>query len=58
MNFSRVEREHGDVTALEEDYGTLTDETAIELEQVVSERREDRSRTHRVRVRPIVTALE
>ncbi|MFC6768540.1 hypothetical protein [Natrinema soli] len=46
------------MTALEEDYGTLTDETAIELEQVVSERREDRSRTHRVRVRPIVTALE
>ncbi|MGQ3412096.1 hypothetical protein ACT4ML_07515 [Natrinema sp. LN54] len=58
MSVFLFQPKHGDVTGLEEYYGTLTDETATELERIISERREDRSRSHRVRVRRIVTALE
>ncbi|OAQ52874.1 hypothetical protein HTG_11140 [Natrinema mahii] len=46
------------MTALERYQGSLSEETAVELEESIAQRRERRSKAHRDRVRRITDALE
>jgi len=52
-----VRRLTGDAT-LSDYYGVLDDETADDLEQIVNERRDERSQTHRKRVSDVAESLE
>lgn len=44
--------------SLEEYYGALSEDTADELEEIVSRRREERANEHRKRVERIADAFE
>ncbi|OLZ41626.1 hypothetical protein A6E15_11810 [Natrinema saccharevitans] len=57
-SFSDVVRRLTDGVSLEEYYGALSDDTADELEEIVSRRREERTNEHRKRVERIADAFE
>ncbi|WP_408958910.1 antitoxin VapB family protein [Natrinema sp. 74] len=57
-SFSDVVRRLTDGAALEEYYGALSNETADELEEIVSRRRTERTDEHRERVKRIADELE
>jgi predicted CopG family antitoxin len=57
-SFSDVVRRLTDGVSLEEYYGVLSEETADELEEIVSRRREERTNEHRERVDRIADAFE
>lgn len=57
-SFSDVVRRLTGEVSISEYHGVLDDETADELERVLNERREARSRAHRSRVSDIADELE
>lgn len=57
-SFSDVVRRLTEGVSLEEYYGVLSEETADELEEIVSRRREERTNEHRERVDRIADAFE
>lgn len=57
-SFSDVVRRLTEGVSLEEYYGALSEETADELETIVSRRREERTSERRDRVERIADALE
>ncbi|MFU8869849.1 antitoxin VapB family protein [Natronococcus sp.] len=57
-SFSDVVRRLTDGVTLEEYYGTLSGDTADELEEIVTDRRAERTEDRRARVERITDALE